>query len=55
MRENSRAAVLRLDIRWDAGGLRAVATVTARLSGLLGWVAGVKPEHVGVVLRGSSC
>lgn len=43
------------DIRWDAGGLRAVATVAARLTCLLGWVAGVKPEHVGVVLRESTC
>lgn len=54
-KENSRAAVLGFDIRRDAGGLRAVATVAAGLSGLLGRVAGVQPEHVGVVLCGGPC
>jgi hypothetical protein len=45
-----RVGELGLDLGGHARVLGAVATVAARGAGLLGRVAGVEPEHVGVVL-----
>jgi hypothetical protein len=45
-----RVGELSLGIGGDARGLGAVSTGGAGLALLLGWVGGVEPEHVGVVL-----
>lgn len=48
---NIRAGKVGLDLGGDTGGLVAASAGGARLAFLLGRVDGVKPEHVGVVLR----
>lgn len=41
-----------LDVGGSAGVRSAVSTVATGGTGLLGRVAGVEPEHVGIVLEG---